>query len=152
MKKYLYQLSYKWNEDYNFNELSLLIKENIIPFCKLFLDSKDTLEDRKNKINFFFDEFITVLNSEFRNSKYQQYKQLALNYMDLNQDSDDNYFYHLDYKIYLSMMLIFIRLKFGKYNPSFLFGYILNDIKENNYFLLFLKSYFTIFYLFVPPP
>ena len=143
MKKYLYQLSYKWNEDYNFNELSLLIKENIIPFCKLFLDSKDTLEDRKNKINFFFDEFITLLNSEFRNSKYQQYKQLALNYMDLNQDSDDNYFYHLDYKIYLSMMLIFIRLKFGKYNPSFLFGYILNDIKENNYFLLFLKSYFN---------
>ena len=143
MKKYLYQLSYKWNEDYNFNELSLLIKENIIPFCKLFLDSKDTLEDRKNKINFFFDEFITLLNSEFRNSKYQQYKQLALNYLDLNEDNDNNHFYHLDYKIYLSMMLIFIKLKFGKYNPSFLFCYILNNIKGNNYFLLFLKSYFN---------
>ena len=41
------------------------------------------------------------------------------------------------------MMLIFIKLKFGKYNPSFLFCYILNNIKGNNYFLLFLKSYFN---------
>ena len=53
MKKYLYQLLYKWNDDYNFNDLSELIKENIVPFCKIFLDLKDTLEDRKNKINFF---------------------------------------------------------------------------------------------------
>ena len=50
----------------------------------------------------------------------------------MNEDNDNNHFYHLDYKIYLSMMLIFIKLKFGKYNPSFLFCYILNNIKGNS--------------------
>ena len=146
IKKYLYQLLFKWNEDCDFKDLSNLIKENIVPFCKLFLDLKDTLNDRKNKINFFFDEFINILDPAFKSVNFQKYKQLALNYMDLNQDSEDNFFYQLDYKIYFTMMLIFIRLKFGKYNPSILYLYIIKNKSNNNFFLLFLKSYFNDIY------
>ena len=146
MRKYFNQLLFKWNEDCDFKELSELIKENIVPFCKIFLDLKDTLEDRKNKINFFFDAFIIELDSEFKNIQYQQYKQLALNYMNLIQDEEDNYFYHLDYKIYFSILLIFVRLKFGKYNPSILFTYILENKSNHKFFLLFLKSYFNDIY------
>ena len=142
MKKYLYLLLFKWNEDCDFKELSDLIKENIVPFCKLFIDVKDTIEDRKNKINFFFDEFINELDPAFKNEQYQRYKRLALNYLNFSQDIEDNYFYQLDYKIYFPMMLIFIRLKYGKYNPDVLYAYVLENKSNNNFFLLFLKSYF----------
>ena len=61
MKKYYYQLIVKWDEESDFSELANLINENILPFVKLFLNSKDSFEDRKNKIDFFFDEFIQIL-------------------------------------------------------------------------------------------
>ena len=152
MKKYLYQLLFKWNEDCDLYELADLINENILPFCKLFLDAKDSYEDRKNKIDFFFDEFVNILfetykceelNPEFKTEKYQQYKQLALNYMDFNEENGNEFYYNLDYKMYFSMMLIFIRLKFGKFNPYILYIYISKYNLKNPVFLLFLKAYFN---------
>ena len=152
MKKYFYQLIFKWNEDCDFSELQNLIIEDILPFCKLFLDRKDSYEDRKNKINFFFDEFIPVLlkkidvekvNPQFKEEEYQQYKQLALDYLNINEDSDHEFFYNLDYKIYFPLMLIFIHLKFGKFNPYILSLYISKYKYQNNVFLLFLRAYFN---------
>ena len=140
MKKYLNQLVFKWEEDYNFSELSSIINKNILLFSKIFLDIKDPLEKRKNKINFFFDEFINELNPEFKD-KFQKYKQLALDYTKNYQD-DDNFYYDLNSEVYISMMLIFIRLKFGKYNPQALFTYITYFKKGDYVFSLFLKSYF----------
>ena len=152
MKKYLNQLVFKWNEDCDFSELADLINEDILPFCKLFLNVKDSYEDRKNKIDFFFDEFVNALfnkykceqlNPDFKTERYQQYKQLALNYMEFIEESNNEFFYNLDYKIYFSMMLIFIRLKFGKFNPYILYQYTSKYNEKNPVFLLFLKAYFN---------
>ena len=147
MKKYYYQLIVKWDEECDFSELANLINENILPFVKLFLNSKDSFEDRKNKIDFFFDEFIQILfkkinikiNNEFNKKELQNYKQIALNYDNLNEDSE--FFYNLDYKIYFILMLIFIRLKFGKYYPHILLTFVSKYKPNNNVFLLFLKAY-----------
>ena len=150
MKKYYYQLVLRWNEDCDFSELANLIKENILPFCKLFLDIKDSFEDRKNKINFFFDAFIQILfekykfeelDNEFKTEKYQNYKQLSLNYLHSNEDYE--YFYNLNYKIYFTMMLIFITLKYGKFNPHLLLIFISKYKTNNDAFLLFLKAYYN---------
>ena len=140
MKKYLIQLVFKWEEECNFSELSEFINKNILLFSKIFIDIKDSLQNRKNKINFFFDEFIKGLNLGFK-EELQKYKQLALDYTKNYQD-DDNFYYELNSEIYISMMLIFIRLKFGKYNPQVLFTYITRYKKGDYVFLLFLNSYF----------
>ena len=140
MKKYLIQLVFKWEEECNFSELSEFINKNILLFSKIFIDIKDSLQNRKNKINFFFDEFIKGLNLEFK-EELHKYKQLALDYTKNYQD-DDNFYYELNSEIYISMMLIFIRLKFGKYNPQVLFTYITHYKKGDYVFLLFLNSYF----------
>ena len=143
MKSYLNKLLFKYKDDLDFSELSNLIDANILLFCKLFLNIKDTLIDRKNKINFFFDEFIYVLNPEFK-EKFVKYKQISLDYLNF-KDEDEEYFYELDSKLYLSMMLIFIRLKFGKYNCHILYDYYINNKYMSSYdiFLLFLKAYFN---------
>ena len=41
------------------------------------------------------------------------------------------------------MMFIFIRLKFGKYNPSLLYKYLCIINSSIDTFLLFLKAYFN---------
>ena len=71
----------------------------------------------------------------------QKYKQLALDYTKNYQD-DDNFYYELNSEVYISMMLVFIRLKFGKYNPQVLLTYITHYKKWDYVFPLFLNSYF----------
>ena len=142
MKRYLFKLIFKWEEECDFLELSNLIKENILPFCKLFIDIRDTLENRKNKILFFFDEFIKELIPDFHENCLT-YKKLALEYTNSYQ-YDDNFYYNLDSKIYISIMLIFIRLKFGKYNPLILYFYISHYSRNyEEFFLSFLKAYYN---------
>ena len=140
MKKYLNQLVFKWEEDCDFSELTIFINKNIFLFSKLLIDIKDSLEGRKNKINFFFDIFINELNPVFRD-KFLNYKQLALEYTN-NYNDDDNFYYDLNYEVYISLMLIFIRLKYGKYNPQVLYAYITHYKKGDYVFSLFLKSFF----------
>ena len=141
MKIYFNKLIFKWEEDCEFSELCNFINDNILLFCKLFLNLNDSLEDRKNKINFFFDEFIHVLNPEFK-EKFRQYKELSLDYLNFTRD-DDEYYYNCESDIYFSMMFIFIRLKFGKYNPSLLYKYLCIINSSIDTFLLFLKAYFN---------
>ena len=141
MKMYFNKLIFRWEEDCEFSELCNFINDNILLFCKLFLNLKDSLEDRKNKINFFFDEFIHVLNPEFK-EKFRQYKELSLDYLNFTRD-DDEYYYNCESDIYFSMMFIFIRLKFGKYNPTLLYKYLCIINSSIDTFLLFLKAYFN---------
>ena len=143
MKYYLKKLIINWKDDLDFSELSNFIDANILIFCKLFFNLKDTLIDRRNKINFFFDEFIYVLNPEFK-EKFVNYKQISLDYLNF-KDEDEEYFYDIDSKLYLSMMLIFIRLKFGKYDFNLLYDFFENNgyIPSYDIFLFFLKAYFN---------
>ena len=56
MKSYLNKLVFEWKKDLGFSELSYLIEKNILLFCKLFLNIKDHLDDRKN--SFLMNLFI----------------------------------------------------------------------------------------------
>ena len=115
LKRYLKKLIYKWEEDCDFNDLKNFIKENILIFCFLFLKDNDDLEEIHNKIYFFFDEFINIIDPEFKDTS-EIYKNLALEYLDIENKKKNTY--NLASSYYLAIVLIFVRLKFGKYNPE----------------------------------
>ena len=141
MERFIDKLTYNWEEECNFTEIIKFIDENILIFCFMFFKNNENPEKVKMKIIFFFDEFINILEPNFKN-KFILYRELALEYIYYNKHN--NNLINLKNNCYLSILLIFVRLKFGKYNPQFLimfFLYYNNAIYS--VFLSFLKSYFA---------
>ena len=140
IKKYLNSLIYNWEKECDFSELKTFINENPLIFCFLFSTKGDNEENAKNKIFFFFDEFINALEPNSK-EKYSLYRNLALEYLEYNKVKKN--FFNLDSKYYLSLWLIFIRLKFGKYNPQILILFFSYYKGIYQIFLYFLKSFFN---------
>ena len=140
MKRFLNKLIYNWEEEIDFSKLIKFINDNMLIFCFLFSTSNENEENEKNKIIFFFDEFIKILEPNIRD-KFILYKKLAFEYIDYKEKSAN--FFNLDQKYYLSLWLIFIRLKFGKYNPQVLIIFFSYYGSIYQIFLSFLKSYFS---------
>ena len=120
LKRYLNDLVINWKNDFDFSDLKNLINENLACFCFLFLNADKSFREIGNIKNFFYDEFINLLEPNFK-EKFSIYKNLADEFFDFQ---GKNYF-GLDNKCNLSLMLIFVRLKFGKYNPKLLIMFIL---------------------------
>ena len=143
IRRYLNSLILNWEEECKFHELSNLISTNILPFCPLLINNKDSLEDNIAIVNFFFDEFIYAINPSLKNENNNFYKKLFLDFNSTyegenNKDYTDNHNH-----IYLAMMLIYIRIKIGKYNPQVLVMFI-SYFKNNSYreiLISFIKCY-----------
>ena len=140
IRKYLISLILNWEEECEFHELSNLISTNLLPFCPLLINNKDTLEDNIYKINFFFDEFICAINPNLKDANNKFYKKIFLDFSS-TYDGENN----IDYNhIYLAMILIYIRIKLGKYNPQVLVMYN-SCFKKYSYreiLISFIKCYF----------
>ena len=143
MKNYMKSLIYNWEKECDFSELKKFINENIIIFCFLFSTENDSKTAEEDKIYFFFDEFIKALDSNSK-EKYLLYKDLALEYIEYWKKTD--IYFNLDSKYYLSLWLIFVRLKFGKYNPQVLILFLSYYKETYKLFLNFLVSYFKTEY------
>ena len=125
IRRYLISLILNWENPCEFKELSNLISNNILPFCPLLINNKDSLEENNTKINFFFDEFINALGVQIQQNIV--YKNLFLKYAKSYKGENNIEPNH----IYLAIMLIFIRIKFGVYNPEVLVLYVSFFKKES---------------------
>ena len=121
MKRYLNKLCYHWESECDFSELNKFINDNMIIFCFLLLKKDGKIEQCQNRIKFFFEEFFNLIEPNDK-EKIDIFKQLAYEY--LNYESTDKLYFDLSPEHYLSLWLIFIRLKFGKYNPELLILFI----------------------------
>ena len=118
MGKYLNLLLYQWEKECEFSELIKFINDNIHIFTFIFLRKKDSFQESNDKINFFFKEFIKALNPNFEN-QFELNLQQALDFIDLKDETKyDEILLPINY---LSLILIFVRAKFGKFNPQLLF-------------------------------
>ena len=121
LKRYLNKLCYHWESECDFSELNKFINDNMIIFCFLLLKKDGKIEQCQNRIKFFFEEFFNLIEPNDK-EKIDIFKQLAYEY--LNYESTDKLYFDLSPENYLSLWLIFIRLKFGKYNPELLILFI----------------------------
>ena len=145
MRRYLNKLLYHWEEESDFSDLVKYIKDYIPIFCFIFLRKKDNIQETEDKINFFFKEFIKALEPSFEN-KFDIYYQQALSYID---HKDEAKFYLkspekelLLPKNYLALILIFVRVKFGKFNPQLFFLFIYKYKKYINFiYCNFISNY-----------
>ena len=143
LKKYLLAHILNWEIPLDYSELHRLVNENILPFVIILLQKEDTIEKNNLRINFFFDEFLPALNPDFKN-KFEAYKNFILEYASRLNNKD---LFNLDAKIinqiYLAIMLIFIKLKLGNYNPKVLIIYFsyLKQFDFTPIFTSFIKSY-----------
>ena len=149
IKNSFYHFINECDKPYDFSVFIKLIESNLLYFCRLLINSKDTIEDNLDKINFLFD-LMNELKSGFKN-KYEDYLRLLIEYIqskpecinskpkkDLMKENTLNNFY-------LILILIYANAKFGLFNPELLilftnfyrkhkkiFIMFINCIKENN--------------------
>ena len=138
LNKYLNKLYYHWESECDFSDLNKFINDNIIIFCFLLLKKDEKIEQCKNRIKFFFEEFINLIEPNAK-ERIDIIKKLAYEYLDY--ESIDKFYFDLSPKYYLSLWLIFIRLKFGKHNPQLLILFISYYGNIDFIFNKFISSY-----------
>ena len=118
--KYLNYLLLNWKESLcDYSEIINQIKDDIPCYCLYFLKAISSKENKLKAINFFFDEFIYLLNPELKNN-YEYYRNISLNYI-----SKIEYDFCSNQNFYFLIIIIYIKIKYGDYNPNLLY-YICN--------------------------
>lgn len=130
-----------WDKSFDFNKFINLVENNILVFCKLLIIDNSLKEENCLKINFFF-EFLYELKPELK-QKFSDYQTMVLTYIN-NNNKNSEYIGFIDQNVilnyYLMLILMYIKFKYGDYNPEILFIFL--DYYEqynNKIFLLFLK-------------
>ena len=147
--KYINIFLEKWNKPVDYINIINDIIDDILCYCKYFINLLTSKKQIINIINFFFDEFIYLIKPELK-INYEYCRTITLNYLSTFKDEQNDYQYKFHYQkefkigfkssksFYFLMMLINIKIKFGDYNPRLLFNIC------NNYF-----SFIDVFLLFI---
>ena len=140
IRKNILYLIKEWDKPYDYSELLDTIETNILSFCRILINNScESLEENILKINFFFD-LIYELKPENKN-KFDDYKNMTINY--ISYVSSDYGFQALDSQtlnyFYLLLINLYIKKKFGDYNPELLFLFSHFYEGHINIFLMFIK-------------
>ena len=150
--KYLKYLLFNWNQPLDdYSEIINEIKDDIPCYCQYFLKTIISKEYKVKTINFFFNDFIYLLNPELK-SNYEYNRIFSFKYMSSikNIDKEQNWsipkFQRKTFNqnshnsFYFLMMLINIKIKYGDYNPNLLY-YICNKyFSFNDAFFYFVDN------------
>ena len=139
IKKNLEIFLKNWNEPYNFDKFISFVENDILVFCKLLIIDNSLKEENCLKINFFF-ELIYTLNPNLQ-KKFSPYQEMVLNYISKMNNSE--YFGFVDEStinnFYLMLILMYIKYKYGNYNPEILFLFLEFYQEYNKVFIMFIK-------------
>jgi hypothetical protein len=129
-----------WDKSYDFSEFINEVENDILIFSKLLIIDNSTKEENCLKINFFF-ELLYDLKPELK-QKLSSYQIMTIKY--INNMNNSDYLGFTDentiMNYYLMIILIYIKFKFGNYNPEILFLFFEYYQQYNKIFLLFIKS------------
>ena len=128
-----------WDKPFVYDEFINIVEKNILFFCKLLIIDNSLKEENYLKINFFF-EFLYELKPELKQN-FSNYQTMILNYIDNNKNEE--YLGFIDqntiWNFYLMIILMYIKFKYGNYNPEILFIFLDYYKQYNKIFLLFIK-------------
>jgi hypothetical protein len=149
--KYLKYLLLNWNKSLDdYSQIINQIKDDIPCYCQYFLKTILSKEYKIKTINFFFDEFIYLLNPDLK-SNYEFYRIFSFNYMsNLNNGQNESmpkfkfheYTFYSNFhdNFYFLILLINIKIKYGDYNPNLLYYICIKYFSFNDAFFYFIDS------------
>jgi hypothetical protein len=124
----------KWDKPLKSFYISNNVINKIELYCLLIIDNFPTFVEQKKAINFFFEEFILLLNPEMKD-RLKYYQQICFDYMykinsqPKEEEEEEEVSFPKKIKnfktknsLFLLMVLIHIKIRYGDYNPVILFN------------------------------